>query len=264
MSYVKSSCLLLALGTMLLWAATANANVTIANGNAEVWIDSTSPLGTFNWTTDGASQLFQQWWWYRVGDSGTAQSIDTLTRSGLFVMGDIYRETFTLDGQFSVQLTYLLSGGVNGSGTSDLAEVINVTKLDGAETLYLFQYSDFDLDEDGMADTVLRANANTWHQYSGSGLTFSETVATPAPSAFEAGLFNDTVLNLEGIDGYKLNNVAGPLTGDVSWAWQWDINGTGSYIISKDKHLSVVPAPGAAVLGLLGLGLVGRLKRRLS
>lgn len=264
MSYLKCCCLLLIVGTMLLWAAPASANVTIANGNAEVWIDSTSPLGTFNWTMDGATQLFQQWWWFRLGDSGVAQSIDTLTRSSLIAVNNIYHETFTLDGKFSIELTYVLSGGVTNSGTSDLAEIINVTKLDGADTLYLFQYSDFDLDEDGMADTVLRANENTWHQYSGSGLTFSETVATPAPTAFEAGLFNDTVLNLEGIDGYQLNNVAGPLTGDVSWAWQWDINGTGSYIISKDKHLMAVPAPGAAVLGFVGIWLVGWVKRRLA
>lgn len=265
MHYSRYRCVLaLAAVACFVLPVAARADVTIAHGNAVVSIDSSTPLGTYMWTTDGASQLFQQWWWYRLGDSGVAYSLDSLERSAQVALGNIYHETFTLANKFSVELTYVLAGGVAGSGTSDLAEMINVTKWDGAEALHLFQYSDFDLDDDGMADTVRRANANTWQQFSGSGLTFSETVATPAPAAYEAGLFNDTVMNLETLPGYNLNNIGGPLTGDVTWAWQWDIGGTGSYIISKDKHLMLVPAPGAAILVWMGLCLIGGLKRRLS
>lgn len=247
---------------LTLCASSSLADVTLTHRGSEVWIDSSSSVGTYYWNVDNRSQLFQQWWWYRVGETGTAKSIDTLDRSGnLSESSRMYEEVFSGD-DFSFELTYLLTGGLAGSGRGDLAESISVINGTG-QTIYLFQYSDFDLDDDGMEDTVRLANANTWHQKSGTGLTFSETVATPAPTAFEAGIFNDTVWNLENIDGYTLNNFGGPLTGDVTWAWQWNITGT-SMLISKDKNLWAVPAPGAAVLGMLGLSLVGALRRRLS
>jgi hypothetical protein len=86
----------------------------------------------------------------------------------------------------------------------------------------------------------------------------SETVTSPGANRAEVGLFPQTLNALN--DGGKtdLGNIGGPLTGDVTWAFQWDLviaPGTSAQI-SKDKYLTVlVPEPSA--LALLAIGAVG-------
>ena len=58
---------------------------------------------------------------------------------------------------------------------------------------------------------------------------------------------------------YEYQRVSYSLTG-----WQVEILGNGEWNITRDQIITHVPAPAAVVLGMLGLGLVGWLKRRVA
>ena len=62
-----------------------------------------------------------------------------------------------------------------------------------------------------------------------------------------------------------LSNNASQSNGDLAWAFQWDkqISPGNSLLISKDKHLSIVPEPSTLVLfGIGALSLLAFAWRR--
>lgn len=251
---------------------TAQATFTLVDDNSTAEIDISSQLGMFNWTTDGVDNLFQQWFWYRIGDNTTASSIDTLTlvSSGLSdVQNDGDFETLFVEysgAGFTIEITWSLDGGSIGSNLADIGEQISITSTGAAiNDFHFFQYSDFDLNGEIPNDTVSLVNANTWTQTNPNGLQLSETVSTPPGTRWEADTFSNTRTRLNNVIGYDLNNFAGPLgPADVTWAWQWDFNlgAGGSFQISKDKNMRLIPAPGAVLLAVMGMGMIGRIRRR--
>jgi hypothetical protein len=94
-----------------------------------------------------------------------------------------------------------------------------------------------------------------------------EGIIQPPSSYREAGFAGPggTENKLLTIPGYNLNNVNGPLVGDVTWAFQWDsIIGAGQSLeIYKDKTLIVPVIPEPSVLALVGIGAGLLLRRRL-
>lgn len=241
---------------------------TLADDNATVAIDTDSQAGMYRWTVDGVDNLSSQWFWYRTGPEGAEQSIDKLALVGELTTdtdGDGADDTlfvqFAGDG-FDIQTRYLLSGGTVGSGVADIAELILITNTsDQNLEFHFFQYSDFDLNGTSDDDTVTLASPSRWVQQDGAGSVFSETVVTPTPAHFEAALFPNTLDSLNDDQTTTLSDAAGPLTGNATWAWQWDlsIGPGGSVTISKDKNF-VVPEP--ASLSLLMLGALTTVPRR--
>jgi len=246
----------------------------ITHGNSSAVIDTENQAGMKSWTVNGVENLAQQWFWYRVGPilpgPNPENSIDTLTVSnntgpqpGPGGLSEQLGVTYTLAGQFRIDVVYVLVGGTPISGQADMGETILITNLSvDPLNFHFFQYSNFDLGGNGGDDSVQLLNANTFQQSDGSS-NLNETVATPAASRYEAAFDGATLAKLNNGVGDVLNNVAGPLDGDVTWAFQWDFNIPvgGSKLISKDKHLQI-PAPGAALLGVLGLSLIARRKRK--
>jgi hypothetical protein len=123
----------------------------------------------------------------------------------------------------------------------------------GANTLVLhfFQYANFKLSDGN--DTVKFVNSSQVTQ-SSPGVGLSETVVTGFPQYHEAATVTTTLDKLNDQSATTLDNTYGPITGDVSWAFQWDITlgPDASFIISKDKALNV---PEPSVLVLLGIGI---------
>ena len=69
-------------GLLLIGAHAApamGAIIEIDDGNSSAQIETGNVgLGNFDWRVDGLSHLCQQWFWYRVGDTGGETSIDSL------------------------------------------------------------------------------------------------------------------------------------------------------------------------------------------
>ena len=267
----KEACLGVVLSLLLMFgiAHPLMAQVQLIDQNSDVTIMTNSSAGQNHWVVDGSDALHQQWFWYRVGNVGGQNSIDTLPAQFTLTDTDDNGQLDTLTARytgagFTIRLGLTLTGGAIGSQTADMAETVRITNTSGQPLdFHFFQYVDFNLS--ASADTATMANANTVDQFGGIK-SVSETVATPPPSHHEIAL-TPTILNLlDSGSAVTLNdaNSAGP--DDVSWGFEWDVtlDVGNTLLISKDKHL-VVPEPGSFMLtaaGLAGLWFARRFSRK--
>ena len=245
---------------------------TLVDENSSAVFDTGSQANAFNWTVDGVDQLYQQAFWYRIGNVAE-QSLDTLPHpvegtTDTNFDGDEDTLFVRYNGAgFNIDVRYTLDGGLPGSRASDIAEQISISNL-GQSPLdfHFFQYADFDLNDTDGGDTAVFVNANTVHQSEGA-LSVSETVITPAASHREIDFFpatrdelNDGVATT--LSDTPIGTVVGP--GDVTWAFQWDftVQPGNTFIISKDKRLSGVPEPTACALLSIGVGLLLAARRK--
>ncbi len=239
---------------------------TLSSNNSSVAID-TDLAGGFNsggalsWRVDGVTQLFQQTWFYRVGDTLQAP-LGSLSSTFTQPAPNFGQINYTGSG-FTLSTTYTLLGGGSGSMTSDLSEQALVTNTSGAPLdFHLYLYTDFDLGGTLAGDTVSIDAQKDDALQTGNGWT-ADTVVVPDATHAEAALFPSTLDHLKNVVAYTLNDALGPVgpAGDVTWAFEWDVllaasGPNSSFLISIDKNIShAVPEP--TTMLLLGSGLIG-------
>lgn len=248
--------------------------VVLADRNSEVKIDLGSSDGVFSWKVDGVNHLYQQWFWFRVGSTGPERPISDLYLADWHTTNGrrrdprddrlvaMYQDTpVDQDPNFEIDIDLALTGGLPGSGFSDLAETISITNYTSQPLdFHFYQYVDFDLGGTFTGDVAWFPNANTARQ-EGDWASVSETVVTPVPSRRSVAPFPLILALLTNGGPDDLDGFVGPVYGDATWAFQWDvvIPARSTFIISKDKALvAVIPLPssvwmGAAILAAIAI-----------
>lgn len=240
---------------------------TLTSGNALASINVNSQAGMYHWVVNGQDQLTQQWFWYRIGTGVPERSIDTIGAPIVSSTPSSLTATYTHP-QFNLRVDYVLASALPGSLSSTLTETVTINNTAGGSLdFHLFQYSDFDLGGTTGGDTV-QLGTGTGGRYNYALQTdgpviFTESNVAPGASRGEVATFPSTLNALNDGLPTDLNNYAGPVSGDVTWAFQWDFTlDNNSFVLSKTKYLSV---PEPCALSLLGLGLAAwALRRRQS
>lgn len=270
----------IAFGALALAVAAGSASAQISelwDNNAYVRVNTAETgnrIGMDRWEIDGTNHLYNQWFWFRIGDNGPEQRINALPEVGRAVVDtntfidprpDTFNIRYGTAATYYMDVRFSLTGGAPGSQSSDILETISITNNTSTVLPFrFFQYSDFDLNNDVVDDAVWINPFNRAWQ-SDSGMVLSETVVSPMPFAREVNTYANTINSLDDANPTFLNGngvLNDGVRRDYTWAFQWnfDLAPGDTFIISKDKLIT--PAPGAAaVLGLGGL-MAARRRRR--
>jgi hypothetical protein len=242
--------------------------INLNSGNSTVSIDTGSQAGMYNWLVAGQDQLAQQWFWYRIGNSGPEASIDTISAPvNNQISGSILQSTYA-NSTFSATILYSLVGGTSSSGASDVSEQISIQNLTSSTLSYhFFQYANFDLggtpnNDSGDLDRLGRMYSGVI-QYNGNGCQISENVDTVVSRPANEGQIGNgsTILNSLNNGTATTFNGSTSTTGNINWGLEWDVNiaAGGTLIISKDLNITGGPVTGAPEPGTWSLVLLGML-----
>jgi hypothetical protein len=258
-------------GWALLVPSQAQTIYGLTNANSTIGINVDGGGGTSagmsSWSVDGFGKVKQQWFYYRIGDSGGEQSIDSMgnlsvaARSDMATLDVTYSDLPTSP-TYQARVQYTLTGQGNGSGGSHLQETVTFYNRSTTSSLVLrfFDYSDFDLAGGLATDSVTMSKITGKVSFAQTnGLFWLTDSATYTPLAgntthLEANNFSSTLQSLTNGSLTTLNDVT-TKSGDVTAAMEWDVTlaPTRSLQISKLIDM-VVPEPSTA--SLLGLGLI--------
>jgi large repetitive protein len=271
---LKIVALFLCLLVGLAGTTSADSLVTLTDENASLDFDlGATGAGMTAWTVDGVNRLTEQSFWYRVGNTAQ-QKVNALTLSGYTISDENGLTVNYADpsNRFTLQLTYLLTGSDLGSGSSIIGENIRVKNSSKTQALdfHLYQYVDVNLlgPTDPVDSDLTLAGAPSVNKATQTNGTqnLSETIATPAPTRYEAGTAASLHSELASGSVYNLNGNSSASDANLAWAFQWDtsISANGTLMISKSMQLTVVPEPSMLTMLVAGslVTLAGCLRRR--
>ena len=260
----------------------------VTDGNSTITIDPSADSGNASsedfmteWEVDGVDHLFEQSFWFSLNGDTEETAVHSLTLVSADT-DDVFSATdnaiqivYSFDDgagtEFTIELIFILTGGLGGSGDSDIAEIITITNT-GTEdfTMQFYEYNDFDLDGTSTDGSVEILDPGSIALQSDTTV-LQETIVGDVSflTNFQVALQPTIIDELldAGLD--DLSNFQGPLfNDDFEYAFQWEYTLVGGKndqeILSKDKNIGTLEIPEPATLALFGFGLIafGFLSRR--
>jgi hypothetical protein len=242
----------------------------LVDGNSSVSI-STSDWAMYNWTVDGVNSLYRQGFYFSYDGLTREKPLDFLPLTYAKQTGNTALALTYANSVVSITVNYTLLGGTAGSGQSNIGEQVRVVNLTpNPLPFHFFQYADFDLTD--YSDNTVELGRNVMNQYNSAlqtyhNIQFADTVISPGASHGEAGIGQTIFNKLIDNDLDTLNDFGGPITGDATWAFEWDPviapGGSFNVIIGKSQY-TLVPEPSTFSLvpmGLMALGMARRFRR---
>ena len=198
--------------------------------------NTTGNLGFTDWQVDSQSLLNTTGLFYRIGKTGTAQTLDTLTETSSNVNGNSATATY-MGSDFTIDLEFSLSD--SGSSLNQIATVKNTSG--GNLDFELYSYFDLITSEGNAGDTVEINSSDFTTTQSGDRNTIvttitesiigSNTTLTERKAEVDAiDLIEDTLLQklqLLSDSNLELDNDLGTMIDSdypVSFAYQWNYN----------------------------------------
>ncbi|MBD2247484.1 hypothetical protein [Nostoc sp. FACHB-888] len=248
-----------------------SAVLTLSNDNSIVAFDPNLSVNSANnglilWTVDDVNQLFQNQFWYRIGSQDKESPINTLNLIHLDQSqpGDKQISATYAGSGFEIALDFTLDGDSQGSSRSNLFENIAIKNTSSDKLdLHLFNYTDFDLNDNGTQDTA-KIGSNKAEQF--NQFTWATEVIEPKATYYQVSPVSTILDALEDNTSTTLNDLPSLLSsGDNAYAFQWDftLDPEKSFLIKNYKSLKSVPEPTIipALVGLSSLMLLCCLRR---
>ena len=142
-------------------------------GNSATYNDNSGGgnYGFNDWQVNNETWLTETGLFYRVGNTGTAQTLDNLTETNSTVNGNSATTTYTGTG-FNIDLAFSLS-----DGGSTLSQIATVNNTSGSTLDFeLFSYYDLVTSNGNAGDTVAIDNSTYTSTQSGDRNTITTTV----------------------------------------------------------------------------------------
>ncbi len=256
-------------------ALATDSSITLKDNNTEVTFSFQDKFGMKNWYVDGVSQLYRQQFYYRIGSTDYERPIDSLNLWNITQTSDNSLSLVYGKRGLKIEVSYLLSGGVEGSGYSTISEQIKISNLSRRSIdFHFFQFVDFDLAGEYLGDELLLIQNEDGlftgaYQRKGNSY-FGEELLSPGANRAQADEVYPTWPLFDSLVDSQpttLNNSAGPISGDPAWAFQWDqcIDAKGSFEISIVKTVYPIPVPEPSVFAIVSLvGVVVAARKRIK
>lgn len=233
---------------------TAAAQVTVANGNSLISFDPLTvsvPFGDSGglqeWRTDSVGYIFEQSYYYRIGDAPRESHLATLPLVSQGSIGDSVVNASYAGSELGVDLSYTLLGGEAGSGSSILRSSVVLTNQSSLEPLELswFEYTDPDLPPSFFDNTVSGGVDGFTIRGVGGANSLSFSPASVTPDAFQASnanpfqflrssLRDDAITDLDPtLTAVPPEAESLPLDYDVAFQWDLTIPADGSVTIER-------------------------------
>jgi hypothetical protein len=249
----------------------AGATYTQAPGPASEGNQSPTGVAFRPETTPAASQMFQNWWYYRVAGDTREYPFGNYARSAggtIASTSNVYSgNTATVawtdtNASSVVRFTASYVSTLTHTGTN--AAILNQSfqiSNPGASALSitLFNYADLDANGTNANDTVAAGNGST------SGITDTDgsvrlvhsVTGSVAANAFQVAQWPSIINFLSDASVNNLDGSGVPFFGDESGAFQWNLTVPAGGSITVNSAISVAPVPEPGTLLLTGLVVTG-------
>src|SRR5436305_5996 len=111
--------------TLLIVLQTPALAATLSDKNSAINLSLGSSAGMTDWLVDGNDSVNQQWFWFRIGNSGPQFDVSTIGSPIVTTLGTKTLTVLYSNSLYGASITYTLSGSTLGTGHSALTEAIN-------------------------------------------------------------------------------------------------------------------------------------------